>query len=52
MDALRDLLLRVSRLASEVTEIVELDLNPVIALPPGMGCRIVDARVRVRARKT
>ncbi|HEY2151812.1 MAG TPA: GNAT family N-acetyltransferase [Vicinamibacterales bacterium] len=48
LDALRELLLRVSRLAVEVPEIAELDLNPVIALPPGQGCRIVDARIRVR----
>ena len=50
LDALREVLLRVSRLAAEVPEISELDLNPVIALPPGHGCRIVDARVKVRAR--
>jgi acetate---CoA ligase (ADP-forming) len=48
LDALRDLLLRVSRLAVEVPELSELDLNPVIALPPGHGCRIVDARIGVR----
>ena len=48
VDALRDVLLRVSRLADEVPEIVELDLNPVIALPDGHGCRIVDARIKVR----
>jgi acetyl coenzyme A synthetase (ADP forming)-like protein len=48
LDAVRDLLLRVSRLAVEVPEIAELDLNPVIALPPGHGCRIVDVRVRAR----
>ena len=48
VDALRDVLLRISRLADEVPEIVELDLNPVIALPDGHGCRIVDARIRVR----
>jgi len=52
LDALRDLLLRVSRLAVEVPEIVELDLNPVMALSPGKGCRIVDARVKVRASIT
>jgi acetyl coenzyme A synthetase (ADP forming)-like protein len=45
VDALEDLLLRVSRLVEEVPEIHELDLNPVFALPPGQGCRIVDARV-------
>jgi acetyl coenzyme A synthetase (ADP forming)-like protein len=48
MGALRDVLLRVSRLADEVPEIVELDLNPVIALPDGHGCRVVDARIKVR----
>jgi acetyl coenzyme A synthetase (ADP forming)-like protein len=47
VEALRDVLLRVSRLADEIPEIVELDLNPVIALPDGHGCRIVDARIKV-----
>ena len=51
LDALRELLLRLSRLAADVPEIAELDLNPVIALAPGQGCRVVDARVRVRARR-
>ncbi len=46
--ALRDVLLRVSRLADEIPEIVELDLNPVMALPAGHGCRIVDARIKVK----
>jgi acetyl coenzyme A synthetase (ADP forming)-like protein len=45
--ALEDLLLRVSRLVEEIPEIKELDLNPIFALPPGEGCRIVDARIRV-----
>lgn len=45
--AIEDLLLRVARLVEEVPEITELDLNPVIALPPGQGCWIVDARIRV-----
>ncbi|HXG52430.1 MAG TPA: GNAT family N-acetyltransferase [candidate division Zixibacteria bacterium] len=47
--ALEELLLRVSRLVEEVPEIAELDLNPVIALPPGRGCLVVDARIRVSA---
>jgi acyl-CoA synthetase (NDP forming) len=51
-DALRELLLRVSRLADEVPEIAELDLNPVMALAPGNGCRIVDARIRVAPRRS
>ncbi len=49
VDALREVLLRLSRLADEVPEILELDLNPVIALPPGQGCCVVDARIRVTA---
>ena len=45
--AIENLLLRVARLVEEVPQIVELDLNPVIALAPGQGCWIVDARIRV-----
>jgi acetyl coenzyme A synthetase (ADP forming)-like protein len=47
--ALEEVLLRVSRLVEELPEIGELDLNPVFALPPGQGCRIVDARIRLLA---
>jgi len=42
-------LLRVARLVEEIPEISELDLNPVFALPPGQGCRIVDARIKVES---
>jgi acyl-CoA synthetase (NDP forming) len=49
IEALREVVLRVSRLAEDIHEIRELDLNPVIALTPGQGCRIVDARIRVAA---
>ena len=47
LDALREVLLRVSLIGQHVPEIQELDLNPVIALPH--GCCVVDARVRVGA---
>jgi len=47
LEALEETLLRVSRLVEEIPEISELDLNPIFALPPGHGCRIVDARIRV-----
>jgi acetyl coenzyme A synthetase (ADP forming)-like protein len=49
IEAIEDILLRVSRLVEEVPEIVELDLNPVMALPPGRGCLIVDARIALKA---
>jgi acyl-CoA synthetase (NDP forming)/GNAT superfamily N-acetyltransferase len=45
VDALRDVLMRVSRLADDIPEISELDLNPVIARPDGAVA--VDARIRV-----
>jgi acetyl coenzyme A synthetase (ADP forming)-like protein len=47
--AIEDVLLRISQLVEEVPEVGELDLNPVFALPPGQGCRIVDARLWVQA---
>ena len=47
VEALREVVLRVSRLAEAVPEISELDLNPVMALAAGNGCRIVDARIKV-----
>jgi acyl-CoA synthetase (NDP forming) len=45
--AIREVLLRVSRMVEDVPEIRELDLNPIFALPPGQGCVVVDARVRI-----
>jgi acyl-CoA synthetase (NDP forming) len=46
--ALVDLVQRLSRLAVDLPEVAELDLNPVIGLPN--GCVAVDARIRLRAR--
>jgi len=43
--ALADTLLRISRLADDLPEVAELDLNPVIARPDGVFA--VDARVLV-----
>jgi len=42
---LRDTLLRVSRLADDLPQVAELDLNPVIVRP--VGVTAVDARIRV-----
>jgi acyl-CoA synthetase (NDP forming)/GNAT superfamily N-acetyltransferase len=47
--ALRDTLLRVSRLATDLPQVAELDLNPVIARPDGVFA--VDARVRVTSHR-
>jgi acyl-CoA synthetase (NDP forming) len=48
LPALEDLLLRIAKLAEEVPEVSELDLNPVFVLPPGHGCAIADARLMAR----
>jgi acyl-CoA synthetase (NDP forming) len=45
LGALRALLLRVSRLADDLPEVTELDLNPVMARPD--GAFVVDARIEV-----
>jgi acyl-CoA synthetase (NDP forming)/GNAT superfamily N-acetyltransferase len=44
--ALRDLLLRVSRMADDLPQIAELELSPVVARPDGV--QAVDARIRLR----
>jgi acetyl coenzyme A synthetase (ADP forming)-like protein len=49
IDAIEDVLLRLSRMVEEIPELVEMDLNPLIALAPGQGCSAVDARIRVAA---
>jgi acyl-CoA synthetase (NDP forming) len=48
--ALGDVLLKVSYLGAEIPELAELEFNPVMALPAGDGCQIVDARARVVRR--
>jgi acyl-CoA synthetase (NDP forming) len=45
VDALEQLLLRVSAMVEDIPEVAEMDLNPVAVLPPGEGCCVVDARI-------
>ncbi len=45
--ALEDLLVRVGRLAEDIPEIAEMDLNPVIVSPAGVVA--VDAKLRLAA---
>ena len=47
--ALRDVLLRVSRLADDLPHVAELDLNPVLARPVGVVA--LDARIRVTSHR-
>jgi acyl-CoA synthetase (NDP forming) len=48
LTALSDALLRISRLAGDLPEVAELDLNPVIARPDGIYP--VDARIRITSQ--
>jgi len=47
IEAVHDVLLRVSRLVEEVPDIAELTLSPIRVGRPGEGCRIADSRIRV-----
>jgi acyl-CoA synthetase (NDP forming) len=49
LEALEDLLLRISWLVEEVPQVSEMDLNPVKVFASGRGLMPVDARVYVRA---
>jgi acyl-CoA synthetase (NDP forming) len=47
VEAVEEILLRISRLVEDIPEVQELDLNPIFGLPPGEGCVVADARLRV-----
>jgi len=47
IDAIAECLARLSQLATQIEEIVELDINPLIVLEKGHGARVVDARIVV-----
>jgi acetyltransferase len=48
VEAVQDLLVRISRLMAQHPSILELDVNPVMVLPSGQGALAVDARVVVK----
>jgi acyl-CoA synthetase (NDP forming) len=50
-DALVEAILRVDRMIADNPEIQELDINPLLALPPGEGVVAIDARFRIGARR-
>jgi acyl-CoA synthetase (NDP forming) len=45
--ALEDAILRLARLADELPQVQELDLNPILVFSAGHGCLLIDARVRL-----
>ena len=48
LEALTGLLVKVSEIATEWTQLIELDLNPVMVRAPGDGVVLVDARARAQ----
>jgi acetyl coenzyme A synthetase (ADP forming)-like protein len=48
MAALEEAILRVSQLAGDFPEVVEMDLNPLRVHEQGQGCEVLDARVAVK----
>lgn len=49
LDAVADMLVRVSRIAAEFPSIVEMDLNPIFAYPDGIPPpSAVDVRLKIR----
>ena len=50
MQALRDVILRIGRLAEDFPEIVAIDVNPLLARGPGQGVVALDARSGSRRR--
>ncbi len=48
LGAIRDLLVRTSRLAADFPNVVEMDLNPILTYPAGQAPCAVDVRIRVR----
>ena len=48
IEALENLLLRVSAMVEDLHQIAELDINPIKVLEQGKGCVAVDARIMLR----
>jgi acetyltransferase len=47
IDAIADVLVRVSALAQDFPEIVELDINPLVVAPRGQGAIAADIRIGI-----
>jgi acetyl coenzyme A synthetase (ADP forming)-like protein len=47
IEAIAECLARLSQLATQLEEIVELDINPLVVFEKGRGARVVDARIVV-----
>ena len=46
-EAIVEAILRLSRLSLDFPQIMELDINPIMALPKGRGIRAIDCRMSI-----
>jgi acetyltransferase len=49
MEAVADTLVRVSQLVTDIPDIVELDINPLLVFPAGQGVLALDIRMALKA---
>ena len=48
LSSLDDILLRISKLATDFPQIAEMDLNPVFSFGPDKGSKVVDVRIKLK----
>jgi acetyltransferase len=48
IEGIRDALLRLSQMAVDLPEIIEVDINPLLVCPEGQGAVAVDARITIQ----
>jgi acetyl-CoA synthetase (ADP-forming) len=49
IDAVVDMLIRLSQLGTDFPQLDEMDLNPVFVFPKGKGAAVVDARIKLKS---
>jgi acyl-CoA synthetase (NDP forming) len=49
IDAVSDILIRLSELGTDFPQLDEMDLNPVLVFPKGKGAVVVDARIKYKS---
>ena len=51
IETLRNTLYRLGMLVTELPDIAEMDINPLMVLEKGKGCKVVDARITLKPQE-
>ncbi len=51
IEAIKECIMRLSKMVSEHPEIKELDINPLIVYPEGQGCVVADSRILLSSKE-